>query len=364
MKKEALFIIAVLVCLSAITVANERPPAVDKPFILVNTNTFWPEFHATNQGYGKFAEACRAEGFSIDHRFLVHITDNALEDVDVFILASPAFILDDDDKRALRDFMRRGGGLLVMAYPDDPDEANLNSLLRGYGIWFDRFIIGGRFEADVSATSPLSGPYKCKVITSHFNGDSFYFLGIDPDSAEAVATIDDGSIVAALSHHKFLGKGRLVVAGTDVFPWEQVIDRLDNRAFVLNTMHYLIGSYDLSVVLSKFKGKSVIAGEKKTVIAKVKNIGTKVSDGTKIRFYLSENGTLTGPTTSVATLKTMKLAAIDPDKSKKIKVKVKIPSNIAVGDYYLIAAVDPEGTSKDSDQSNNTKASKKSIEVR
>ena len=134
----------------------------------------------------------------------------------------------------------------------------------------------------------------------------------------------------------------------------------DNEAFGVNILDYLSGGADLRATLCKAKLK----GGKVKVIAKVRNIGTSASEATIVRFYLSTSNTYpVNPAGVAATLGEVNLPALNPGKSKKVKVKLKIPGSVSPGNYYVIAVANPDLDIRDSDTSNNYKASKKQITI-
>ncbi len=134
----------------------------------------------------------------------------------------------------------------------------------------------------------------------------------------------------------------------------------DNEAFGLNILDYLSGGCDLSVTLCKAKRK----GGKVKVIAKVRNIGTSASNATNVTFFLFSTGSYVADSEDmVATLGRVNLPALNPGKSKKVKVKLNIPGWVTPGDYFVIAVADPNGDIRDSNTDNNYRASKKRITI-
>ena len=132
MRKLLLVSALLALTLSIAAYANEEETApAAKPYVLVNTNTQYGYNVATDQGYSQFASAARSAGYIMSHERLDEITDDALEDVNVLILAVPK-ILTDDDKAALRRFLQRGGGLLILGIASSPsvELSKLDGLLR------------------------------------------------------------------------------------------------------------------------------------------------------------------------------------------------------------------------------------------
>jgi len=379
MKNRILLSALLIVCLSVGTVADERQAeaaAEEQPLVFLNSNTDVYQC-SFNQAYTTYGRNLRAAGFRTDHGMLWGLSDEFLEGVDILILDSPNFSLLDDDKAALRRFLRNGGGLLVMVFSSVADLSNLEGFLGDYGIRFGATKTGG-FVADVPAGSPLSGPLPCSKIGATYSSMSpagndavvsgIMFartnLQIGLKNADAAAMADDGGVLAAVSTSKNLGNGRLVVIGNDQILQNMFFNKFDNDAFGLNVMTYLAGGPDLRATLCKFKGRNIRPGSKIKLMAKARNDGTGASEATNVRFFLCTTNTYDGsPPEVVATLGSADLPALDPGKSKKVKIKVRISTSVTPGDYYVIAVVDPDGETSDSNTSNNYKASKNQMTI-
>jgi hypothetical protein len=118
------------------------------------------------------------------------------------------------------------------------------------------------------------------------------------------------------------------------------------------------------VKLCKFKGSSVKAGNKLRVIARVKNYSASASGATKVQFVLSDDGTVPSPPSTVETLGTISIPAINPNKSKRVSKKFKVPEWVTPDKYYVVAIVDPDDQLDEGDEDNNVKASKKQVTVK
>jgi len=343
---------------AAHAIEDKTAPA-DTPFVLINTYSQYGSNVATNQGYSLFANAARSAGYRIEHQRLVNITDEALEDVDILVLAVPYTLL-DDDKAALRRFVRSGGGLFVLGGPGDAsgvDLSSLDSLIREYGLWFGISEWSGNRRMSVLTSSPLSGPRSCNTIVSS-EGRGYFQL--NTSACEVAAISNNGYNYTVISNHNNLGSGRLVAVGDTMMFANTSIGKEDNEAFGVNILDYLSGGCDLRVTLCKAKLK----GGKVKIIAKVRNVGTSDSESTIVRFYLSSSNIYpVGPAGVAATLGSVDLPALKPGKSKKVKVKLNIPGWVTPGDYYVIAVADPDGDTSDNNTDNNYKASKKKITI-
>ena len=360
MRKILLVLALLALTLPMAANANEdKTPPADEPFVLISTHSQFGMSVATNQGYRQFANAARAAGYRIDHQKLVDITDEALEDVDILILAVPYTML-DDDKAALRRFVRSGGGLFVLGGPGDAtgvDLSSLDSLIRDYGLWFGISEWSVNRRINIPASSPLSGPRSCSTVVST---EARVYFQMNASAAEVAAISNNGYNYTVISHHNNLGSGRLVAVGDTMMFANTHIGKEDNEAFGMNILDYLSGGCDLRVVLCKAKLK----GGKIKVTAKVRNVGTSAGEATIVSFYLSSSDTYpVGPAGVAARIGSVNLPALNPGKTKKVKAKLTIPSWVTPGDYYVIAVADPDGDIRDPNLDNNYKASKKRITI-
>jgi hypothetical protein len=128
--------------------------------------------------------------------------------------------------------------------------------------------------------------------------------------------------------------------------------------FLKNVLLHLSGSVDLMIQKVKLKGRNLAGGDLVTAVVKIRNLGESDSPETKVQIALTDDGTLSGPASTVKILATETVKSIRAGKKTKIKVKVILPI-ITPGDYYVVATVDPDETVNDTDTSNNQKVSKK-----
>jgi len=364
MKSIPILLAFFVLCFAVGAVADEEPLASqDEPLVFLNTNSeiYGIGFNDLDL-HSMLGKRLRAEGYRINHGKLGDLTDEILEGMDVLILLDPNFALLDEDKQALRNFLRDGGGLVLMVCQGYADLSNLGSFLVDYGIRFNPKTSQDTL-AGVLSGSPLSGPRLCRQIGYNETGRVYQLL--DQGNAQAAAVTGSGYIVSSTSTHKNLGRGGIVVIGYDCLFMNMFIDDHDNSAFALNVMDYLTSGFDLSVGLCKFKGRNVTAGDRVRVIGRVRNVSSKRSEATSVRFVLSSTNAYDGsPPEVVATLGNVNLPALGPGGFKKVKKKFRVPSGVAPGDYYVIAVADPDGTSGDANADNNYKASRKRITIR
>jgi hypothetical protein len=355
MRKAILASILILLLL-----ATSSPTAEDnKPVIFFNTNVYAPWITATNQGYAEFATMLRNNGFTVNHGKLRKITEKFLEDVDIFVLAMPNWNLTDDDKQALRSWISKGGGLLVIGYPDVYDNSSIGQFAWEYGIRF-----GPRqyrlWSAQIQQDSPLAKPEPVYSVGRSFGVAWIIFLRIDELLAEPVAITQNDDIAIALSTSPDLGAGRLVMLGSP-FLWYRYygvnyIAEYDNRMFGLNVMKYLAHQdVDLMIKKTKVKGRRIIPGDVVKIVTKIKNLGYGDSTLANITHVLTEFSQVKGgPGDEIGTLGTNTLQSIRANKKTKMITVVQIPSNLTPGEYVVITTIN----AKDSNAENNIKASK------
>lgn len=362
--RKTLVIVAALLAIWA--VAPEAVNAVDddRPLVFSNTNGGFYGF-GNNGVHLLLGRLLTSAGYRIDDGWIRSggYTDEFLADIDVLILVSSWMHLYDEDKKALRRWLRNGGGLFLLPdiyTPGFGDGSNLDGFLKDYGITFGKELRGAAMEAVVPPTSLLSRPNPCSLIYCPVT--YWAALEIDPENAVAAAYSKNTDYVfVAVSTSKNLGKGQLIVTGYDWLFYGAIITFADNAAFGLNAIHFLAnGGYDLRAAGSKFLTKTIFAGDQVKVFGKIVNDGTAASEKTKVKFVLSPAvGAEVSPTAGDIELATMDITPIGPGGTRKIKKKVKIPADISPGDYNLVFVVDPDGTSFDLRPGNNSKSSKK-----
>lgn len=365
MRKALYLVISVVLLFSFAAVAQEGANVNDKTKVLINSNTIDPDGFKTNGRLKVLNKEAKKEGFTLQSESLWDVTDEILEDVDIFYLGIPGFKLLDDDKAALRRFLKRGGGLLVAGWYGGVinapiatiDNKNVESFIKDYGIRYGASVYTVyQITANIHQDSPIAGPDECEILQA---GKGRTWLVIDDKKkAEEVATTDNDDLLVALSKHKNLGLGRLVVVGDYQVFTDNLIEDQDNIAFALNTLKYLRGGCDLKVLACKVKGKN-----KLTLIAKVKNFGNLPSAATKVDFIMTDDGTIAGPPAAVKTIASVDLAALDPNKKKKVKIKIDPPTGVDAGEYMVVVVVDAKEDTDDTDRSNNTKVAKGKITI-
>ena len=361
MLNRSILISVVILIFAVCALAQDAPVFEKKPYILIDSDTLPGMYFETNLQHSKFKAALKDIDMNLDHRSLSEFSAAALEGVDVLVIINPCKKLGEEDKFALRQYLRDGGALLVMADGEvwyyAPDLQNLGSFLMDYGInFFDYTGPSNPMILDVVENSTLNLPRPCKKLSI---SDRWVYLDVDDNNASAAAVTSGGRVLAAVSKHKNLKKGRLVVIGESRMFTNKYINKKDNEDFGLNVMEYLYGSCDLTVLVSKYRGSNLRAGKNIKLIGRIKNIGNRDSKPTKVRFALKAADDLPASNDAMIILDTLDLPALTPDKRKKLKTKYEIPDDMAAGDYYLVTIVDPAGDSGDRNTANNSRDSKK-----
>ena len=320
-------------------------------------------------GYARFAELARKLGFAVEGRRLSKFTGGVLGDADILILPLQSFALSDGDVGALRQFIKSGGGVFVLGYNEimftNIGHAlnNLGTFISGYGIEFAAPSCDAA-SALVDKASPLSRPYPAAHIRSP---NMRRLLDIDASKADAAAVFEDGGIHTAISiHWKTLGLGRLVVCGDMNLPLcddsnGDVIGKADNTPFLKNILLYLKGGPDLGISMVKFRGKTAYPGSKIVVISRVMNFGNISSGKAKVSVLLVSADSQ--PAFELDPLKTVRIKALEPGKSRKYKIVAPIPLGVDDGDYFVLVKVEPNGDGEDLDAANNSMASRKSLTI-
>lgn len=192
----------------------------------------------------------------------------------------------------------------------------------------------------------------------------------NPAKAIPLAYTESGKIIAAEAIGGSVGKGRLFVMNTMRTFYDGniagYVEYVDNKNFIRNLMEHIKGKFDLTLLRVKPKGTNLYSGDKFTCIAKVKNLGDKVSDAVKLEFYITDDGSLEDPSApqKIKMVKRVDVEPLDPGKSRLIKAEAKLPSWLGAGNYILVAKLDPKGVSDDSQTANNLKVGKKKLKIK
>ena len=358
------FMLLTFVLLLIFTAAMQ---AQDKPKIFINTNSTIGQFIAVNTGFAQFANIARNLGYTVDHGLHPSIKPEYLEGVDVYVLSSPTYSLLNSEKVALRQFIRGGGTVIVLAWVVN---FNLSSFTEEFGIMLGAYGYVVQNGYIVTGAS-IDGPNEVKD-TYHVARREIEIT--DLSKADALVKVDDGTIVGAEAKGPAVGKGKLLVF-TCVDSWANktvggCIETNDNAMMVKNVLDYCKGKQDLAVTFVKPKGVKPEPGDDVKLVVKVKNLGSKTSSKTKLAFYITDNGLLedpagdTSPSEVIKRLAVISMPEIAPGKVKRIITRGKVPSWVAPGEYILLAEVDPNNSSGDSDITNNVKAAKKALIVK
>ena len=341
--------------------------AQDKPKVFINTNSTVGIFIAVNSGFSQFANIARNLGYTVDHGLHPSIKPEYLEGIDVYILAAPPYFLQNSEKVALRQFIRAGGTLILMGWYT---EYNESSFAQEFGIQFDDYAITPQ-KGYIAANSSIEGPNN--VVSTYHKGRRAITI-TNASKAKPLVYLEDGTLVAAEGIGSYVGKGKFLAMNCiDSWAKQYVggsIELEDNVNFVKNVLEYCRGSQDLAVTFVKPKGVKPEPGDNVKLVVKVKNLGTRTSEATKLSFYLTDDGLLEDagefvtPSEVIKRLTTINVPGITAGSVKRIVTTGKIPSWVAPGEYILMAEVDPNNTSGDSDITNNVKTAKKKLIVK
>jgi len=148
------------------------------------------------EGLNEARKGIEAENYSIEKIFLAE-KQHVPEDCSVLVIAGPKKDLLDTEYYAISEYLKKGGKLLVLLDPDQPD---LQNLLGQWG-----FEIGNNTIIDVSPVgqlfgagygSPLISDYESHEITEDFNLMTIFRLA---RSVIPVSEPDSGIVVKSLA---------------------------------------------------------------------------------------------------------------------------------------------------------------------
>lgn len=357
-----------ILCISALALLTMNastfalPADEEKPFIFINSASHIGGL-ASNRVLSVFAKLAREAGFEIDHGIQTSLSaDSALDGISVYVLWEPSILFLEEDRIALRKWVRNGGVLLTANsfFP-----AKIDSFLGEFGVQHGPWVSSDR-RLLLTKNSPLAGPNKLNEMNT-----SYYrrLMITDKTRAEAILNIeDDGpAIIRSISN---AGKGEIIVIGCPnvFYDFEGApvgIDYWDNEELAQNLLEYIGGrfglgdGYDLDLISLKTKGdKSFFPGDKIKFAAKIKNIGNSNAEATNIVFYLEKNGPASRIRYEIASTK---VPAIKANKKTKVVGKAFLPNDLQLGSYEVVAVIDPNNNSNDANTSNNTITTKKKI---
>lgn len=339
----------------------------DKPQVFINTASSLGYLASTNYGTTRFAQIVQAKGFDIDHG--VHpdlVTNSPLDGIDVYVFFAPNFPFTDADKIALRQWVRAGGILITSDYLG---ESKISRFLEEFGVEMSPWVPIAR-DLYLPSNSPLAGPLSIS------NGSTKQGLTgkiLDSTRSEVIIRYDDGTVAMSrtISH---AGKGEIIAIPCLPILFDNTIggdiNSADNDKIVQNLFSYIYNrikgttdgnddSYDLTLLKVKFKkGTVFVPGEEIKMIARIRNIGTAVSEDTRVAFYLKSVGSVPSATFEVASAT---VAEIKAKKKIKIVKKTFLPEDLDPGTYEVIAVVDPDELTDDANTSNNSATAKKEI---
>lgn len=354
-------ILAVL-CLSSMP--STAHAADDKPLIFVNSASGTGWVISTNSGLSQFAEIARSMGFRVDHGVQSNLTAEVLNGIDIYILTTPNFPFLDDDKIALRQWVRDGGILIAFDWIDH----QISSFTRQFGIEYSSFS-NSTNVLRLPENSPLSGPLKINSLVSNVGGVGISLL--DPKKSEAILLFDNG-VPAMTRTISSAGEGEVIGFGAfpimfDDDPVTGQIKYADNEKLMKNFLSYirkrlqLDAAYDMSVLKIKAKGGSSFnPGDQIKFAVKMKNVGTKESEEMRVALYIERTGAAPADRVEITTSTVPTLKA---KKKYKLVKKTFLPDDLEPGTYEVIAVLDPDALTDDLKTGNNSATAKKQIVI-
>lgn len=369
MQKRIVLLVCVLVLaflpLAMAGAADEKKPAADdRPLIYINTNSQIGPLVAVNSGMSEFAQIAEDIGFRVDHGFLTSITDEFLANVSVLVLMDPAFIPLDDDKEAMKRFLRNGGSIIAAHWWSNMTA--FDGFIAEFGIGAGLYLNNFSTDGSVAATSPLAKPNSvAKGVTTNYYRQT---LINDPTYVINIGNYDTGDSIGVISTHPNIGKGKLLVTGSLALWCNNTvggfISNADNRAFTKNLISWFYPSCDLSVKKFRWKGGYPGPGDTITTVVVVNNIGQSANTDLWMQYSLEQQNGMGAKPSTVHTWNHLNAqVVVQPGKKVKLKHALKIPVSIEAGDYTLRVVIDSKQVEPDQNRANNTKDATKTLIV-
>ena len=286
----------------------------------------------------------------------------------------------DSHAQLLLQWIRNGGCLIALWYPwtDNASRIAVESdmnwgarqvvLTTFHSCGISHYMNYGANNVMTSFASPFgSNPYNVSSVIGDFKTVSYTPSGSPGGKPLAWA----GGTAVSGYNDNVNNQGHIYLIGNLYAFQDYLIDSSDSRDFIFNIIHHYLndggggggggaGDADLMVRMCKAKFRFFSPGDQITLIARIKNKGKKDAPATDVTFYLSPDDELSG---SDIKIDSAVLPALNKRKGKRIKKTFLLPLSIGAGNYYVIAIVDEAKAIPDSDRDNNTKASKKTIEI-
>lgn len=232
----------------------------------------------SNNGFSGLAVALQNEGFRLRELVMASITEIP-HDAALVIFASPQRTLRDTSVQALREYLARGGRLLVLQDPGYT--SGLEPLLREYGIELPDGIIldpaSGAVQGTTAGSNPIVALYAQHPATQGLNSRTSTLFSVarpvlatrKPDAGDSLAPLVFAStrawvtdqfatvrlgrtpeipvgetpgghaLAVAGSYPRESGDIRIAVFGDSDFASNQYLRALYNLDLILNTVHWL-----------------------------------------------------------------------------------------------------------------------------
>lgn len=363
--RSAAIVIAII--LSVFFVSAAPAADNDKPHIFINTGNQIGFLSGENFGQIRFGEFARAAGFTIDHG--VHsdlVSGSPLDGIDVYILFDPNFPFPDQDKIALRQWVRAGGILITSSWYANSNR--VGGFVQEFGVEFGQYKLSTK-TMHFAPNSPLSKPLSVSSMMTRY---SRYIILLDDTRSEALLNYDNGTIAATRTIAND-GKGEIIVFTCLATLYDPEvggdISLVDNAKLIQNLLTYiknkLNGSaesgYDLSLLKTKFKkGTTFLPGDDIKFVARIRNIGTDRSEDTRVVFFIDRVGASPSMRMEIASSTVPEITA---KKKTKIVKKAFLPDDLEPGTYEVLAVIDPDELTDDANTGNNSATAKKKIVI-
>lgn len=267
---------SLLECLLALSVARDRVI-----YLAAGEGEYDFKSPDSNNGFAGLAHALQSEGFRLKELILASVTQIP-DDAALVIFASPKRSLRDASQQAIRDYLARGGHLLVLQDPGFT--SGLEPILDEYGIALPDGILIDPASAPMQDTATGSNPIASlytthpatlglnsrtatlfgearPVVASHKPSPDDHLTALVFASSRAWVTDQFASVrlgrtpepptEAALGGHALAvvgsypretGEARIAVFGDADFASNQYLRALYNLDLILNTVHWLTAS--------------------------------------------------------------------------------------------------------------------------
>ncbi len=194
--------------------------------------------------YPKLLSLMEENGFSVDYVSKKPISRETLTDFKVLVLGCPNAKFDDEEIKAILEFISEGGGLLLIEKGRGPVEF-INRIGKNFGITFNKDAVTGKNGVDGSPFTPIIKKFEKHPITRGIS-KIVYGGGCSLSINENVNPLIYSGLEKPLLCALEKGKGRVVAIGTywifestepHIRKWG--VDAEDNAKLILNIFKWL-----------------------------------------------------------------------------------------------------------------------------